>query len=101
MGNEQTFCLLILSKTFNIYVTGTVNLKLFRRQRLGNEQTFCFLILYHLGDSFPAFAEAKFFDEIQTKVLRVFLLVIHSHIYLVPTALFEIYISSNSRNQFL
>ncbi len=40
--------------------------------------------------------EAKFMDEIQTKVFRViFLLVIHSHLYI---ALLEISISSNSRN---
>jgi hypothetical protein len=38
-------------------------------------------------------SEAEFLGEIQTKVLRVFLLAIHSHLYS-----FEISISSNSRN---
>jgi hypothetical protein len=37
--------------------------------------------------------EAEFLDKIQTKVLRVYLLAIHSHLYS-----FEIYISSNSPN---
>ncbi len=46
-------------------------------------------------------SEVKFLDEIQTKVLRVFLLAIHSHLY---TALpWDFYSSSNSHNllQFL
>ncbi len=45
-------------------------------------------------------SEAELLDEIQTKVLRVLLLVIHSH---PSTALLEISISSNSLNllQFL
>jgi hypothetical protein len=45
-------------------------------------------------------AKAEFLNEVQTKVLRVFLLAIHSH--LIQLCL-EIYISSNSRNllQFL
>jgi hypothetical protein len=41
--------------------------------------------------------EAEFLDEIQTKVLRVFLLVIHSLIYSFALG-FIIYISSNSCN---
>jgi hypothetical protein len=32
-------------------------------------------------DFYPPPAEAKFLDEIRTKVLRVFLLAIHSHLY--------------------
>ncbi len=42
--------------------------------------------------------EAEFLDIIQTKIVRLFLLAIHSHLYCL-----EIYISSNSRNllQFL
>jgi hypothetical protein len=48
------------------------------RQRLGNEQSLVFLFSLNWADSFPAFAEAEFLDKIQTKV---FLLVIHSHIY--------------------
>jgi hypothetical protein len=53
--------------------------------------TFC------LGASFT---EAEFLEEIQTKVLRVFLLDIYNHHY---SFCLEIYISSNSRNllQFL
>jgi hypothetical protein len=39
--------------------------------------------------------EAEFLDEIQTKVFRVFLLAIHSHLY---SFALEISISSNSRN---
>ncbi len=39
--------------------------------------------------------EADFLDDIKTKVLRVFLLAIHSHLY---SFAFEISISSNSRN---
>ncbi len=31
-----------------------------------------------------AISEVEFFDEIQTKVLRVFLLGIHSHLYSFP-----------------
>jgi len=44
--------------------------------------------------------EAEFLDEIQTKVLRVFLLAIHSHLY---SFALRLAISSNSRNllQFL
>jgi hypothetical protein len=44
--------------------------------------------------------KTKFLDEIQTKVLRVFLLVIQSHLY---SFILRFYISSNSRNllQFL
>ncbi len=41
--------------------------------------------------------EVKFLDEIQTTVLRVFLLAIHSHLYSLQLCL-EIYFSSNSRN---
>ncbi len=41
--------------------------------------------------------EAEFLDEIQTKVLRVFLLAIHSHLYILQLCL-EISISSNSLN---
>jgi hypothetical protein len=46
--------------------------------------------------------EAEFLEEIQTKVLRVFHLVIHSHLYTLHLCL-EISISSKSRNllQFL
>ncbi len=39
--------------------------------------------------------EAEFLDEIQTKFLRVFLIDVHSHLYL--QLCLEIYISSNSR----
>jgi hypothetical protein len=42
-------------------------------------------------------AEAEFLDEIKTKVLRVFLFVIHSHLYTLQLCL-EISISSNWRN---
>ncbi len=41
--------------------------------------------------------EAEFLDEIQTKVLKVFLLAIHSHLYTLQLCL-EISISSNSHN---
>jgi hypothetical protein len=42
-------------------------------------------------------AEAELLDKIQTKVLRVFLLTIHSHLYTLQLCL-EISISSNSPN---
>ncbi len=47
---------------------------------------------------FTCSTEAEFLDEIQTQLLRFFLLAIHSHLYT-----FEVSISSNSRNllQFL
>ncbi len=41
--------------------------------------------------------EAEFLNEIQTKVFRVYLLAIHSHLYNLQLCL-EIYISSNSLN---
>ncbi len=52
-------------------------------------------VIFSCYDSVPT--EAEFLDKIQTKVSKVlvFLLVIHSH---PPTALLEIYISTNSRN---
>jgi hypothetical protein len=48
-----------------------------------------------------AFTEAEFLDEIQTKVLRVFLLAIHRHLYSKPCI--DMPFSLNSRNllQFL
>jgi hypothetical protein len=46
---------------------------------------------------YKVYAEAKFLDEVQTKVLRVFLLGIHSH-PLHEQLCLEISISSQSRN---
>jgi hypothetical protein len=71
---------------------------------------FPYFVFPHLSLSFSSFfhfrllsvsAEAKFLDEIQTKVLRLFLLVINGHFY--SFALTYVYISSNSNNllQFL
>ncbi len=47
-----------------------------------------------------SYTKAEFLDEIQTKVLRVFLLAIHSHLY---SFALRFSFSSNSRNllQFL
>jgi hypothetical protein len=36
---------------------------------------------FYLGQSRKKTPEAEFLDEIQTKVLRVFLLAIHRHLY--------------------
>jgi hypothetical protein len=45
--------------------------------------------------------EAEFLEKIQTRVLTIFLLAIHSHLYTLHYSFeFEISVSSNSRNLF-
>jgi hypothetical protein len=44
----------------------------------------CIVLSYIIDLSTQPCTMAEFLDEIQTKVLRVFLLAIHSHLYILP-----------------